>query len=58
MDIKRVGWTFKQVLEQHNSRKQTIIDQNKGYWILLTIKIIVMIVVVGIQVVVVKKLFK
>lgn len=58
MDIKRVGWTFKQVLEQHNSRKETIRAQQSSYGYLLALKTVVMAVVVGVQILIIKKLFK
>lgn len=58
MDIKRVGFTFKQVLEQHNNRKEVISQQQKNYLYLLLLKILVMVIIVTVQVIVVKKIYK
>lgn len=57
MDIKRVGWTFKGVLEQHNKRKEKIRVQSNGYGYMLCAKIAVMVGIVALQIVVVKKIF-
>lgn len=58
MDIKKVGWSFRQVLQQHNKRKQTITDQQNSYGYLLALKTAVMIAIVALQILVIKKIFK
>ena len=57
MDIKRVGWTFKGVLEQHNARKEKIRVQQNGYGYMLFAKVAVMVAIVAVQIIAVKKIF-
>ena len=57
MDIKRVGWTFKGVLEQHNERKQKILSQENFFGGLMFMKLLVMCGIIALQIWAVKKIF-
>lgn len=57
MDIKRVGWTFRHVLEQHNSRSEKMRENQNSHGLVLFIKIIVMVGIVSLQIFAVKKIF-
>lgn len=57
MDIKRVGWTFKGVLEHHNARRERTLAQQNHYGWILCAKVAAMIAIVGLQVVAVKRIF-
>lgn len=57
VEIKKVGWTFKGVLEQHNSRKEKIMDQENYFGFLMFLKVIAMVVILGLQIFAVKKIY-
>ena len=58
MEIKQVGWTFRNVLEQHNKRKEKIREQQNSQGWLVMVKVLVMAGIVGLQVLAVKTIFK
>ena len=58
MDIKRVGWTFRQVLQQHNARSEKMKANQNTHGLMLMVKIGAMVGIVGLQILAVKKIFK
>ena len=58
IEIRKTGWEFKQVLDQHNKMKGQLDDnEKKNYWIFAT-KMIVMSVIIIIQFFAVKYMFQ
>jgi hypothetical protein len=57
-DARQVSYRFGQILAQHNERKAFIAVQERYYGYLLVLKTLVMAGVIGVQVLVIKKIFK
>jgi hypothetical protein len=58
VDVRQAGTKFGRIVSQHNERKDFLATQMKYFKVLLGVKIFVMLLVIGIQIVVIKKIFK
>lgn len=58
VEIKKTGLEYKEVLTQHNSRQQRLQDYESSNMVIYTIKVAVMIAILGAQVWAVRKIFE
>lgn len=58
IEIRKTGWDFKQVLDQHNKMKSQLDDnEKKNYWV-FALKMVVMSIIIAIQFIAVKYMFQ